>query len=72
MRRVVDVHDVALEPELRIGIDLQAALRKPGLIVVGPPHIDLLGHVALRPHAAMPDDQRHNRLAGGVQHAQQV
>ena len=41
MRVVVDVHDIALKPELGVGVCLKAAFREPGLVVVGAAHIDL-------------------------------
>ena len=65
------VGDVAVEPELRVGIDGEPSLGQPGLALAGAADIDALGHVALGADPAAAEDQLGQRRALAVQHPQQ-
>ena len=65
------IGDVAVEPELRVGIDGEPALGQPGLALLRAADIDALRHVALGTDPAAAEDQLGERRALVVQHPQQ-
>ena len=66
-----EVRDVAVEPQLRVGIDRDAAFGEPGLVLAGAADIGAFRHVALGADAAPADDQLRDHAALRIQHAQQ-
>ena len=65
---MADIHQVAIEPQGWVRVDLQAALGEPGLVLIRPADIDLIRYVALAADAAMADDHAQDGFASGIHH----